>query len=88
MSLWLSQLHKPSLINFLYDNDCCIEKVLIIDLLQRGLKAVNVSGGKLGTAETTKCFASDPAQLKSAREDIKELLETNFCHPILVNTFH
>ncbi|CDP10929.1 unnamed protein product [Coffea canephora] len=32
----------------------------------------------------TKCFASDPEQLKSAREDIKELLKTKFCHPILV----
>nr|GEW10654.1 hypothetical protein [Tanacetum cinerariifolium] len=51
---------------------------------KRGLKTVNVSGGKLGTAVTTKCFASDPAQLKSAREDIKELLKTTFCHPILV----
>ncbi|KAJ3701750.1 hypothetical protein LUZ61_005455 [Rhynchospora tenuis] len=28
--------------------------------------------------------ASDPAQLKSAKEDIKELLKTKFCHPILV----
>nr|XP_019708503.1 probable L-ascorbate peroxidase 6, chloroplastic/mitochondrial isoform X3 [Elaeis guineensis] len=30
------------------------------------------------------CSASDPAQLKSAREDIRELLKTTFCHPILV----
>lgn len=28
--------------------------------------------------------ASDAAQLKSAREDIKELLRTKYCHPILV----
>ncbi|XP_059280454.1 probable L-ascorbate peroxidase 6, chloroplastic/mitochondrial isoform X1 [Lycium ferocissimum] len=34
---------------------------------------------------TLKCAAaSDPVQLKSAREDIKELLNTTFCHPILV----
>lgn len=33
---------------------------------------------------STKCAASDPAQLKSAREDIKELLKTKFCHPIMV----
>ncbi|KAM7511092.1 hypothetical protein LguiB_009967 [Lonicera macranthoides] len=33
---------------------------------------------------TTKCFASDADQLKSAREDIKELLKAKFCHPILV----
>ncbi|KAJ8447893.1 hypothetical protein Cgig2_012028 [Carnegiea gigantea] len=31
----------------------------------------------------TKCFASDPEQLKNAREDIKELLKTTFCHPIM-----
>lgn len=31
-----------------------------------------------------KSLASDPDQLKSAREDIKELLSTKFCHPILV----
>ncbi|XP_020111716.1 probable L-ascorbate peroxidase 6, chloroplastic isoform X1 [Ananas comosus] len=30
------------------------------------------------------CAASDAAQLRSAREDIKELLNTTFCHPILV----
>ncbi|XP_019704327.1 probable L-ascorbate peroxidase 6, chloroplastic/mitochondrial [Elaeis guineensis] len=30
------------------------------------------------------CSASDPDQLKSAREDIRELLKTTFCHPILV----
>lgn len=28
--------------------------------------------------------ASDPAQLKNAKEDIKELLKTKFCYPILV----
>ncbi|XP_010538991.1 PREDICTED: L-ascorbate peroxidase S, chloroplastic/mitochondrial isoform X2 [Tarenaya hassleriana] len=36
------------------------------------------------SAATTKCATSDPDQLKSAREDIKELLKTKFCHPILV----
>ncbi|KAK4433708.1 L-ascorbate peroxidase T, chloroplastic [Sesamum alatum] len=36
------------------------------------------------TASSPKCFASDPEQLKVAREDIKELLKTKFCHPILV----
>eukprot|EP00262_Sarcandra_glabra_P000694 TRINITY_DN1081_c0_g1_i1.p1 TRINITY_DN1081_c0_g1~~TRINITY_DN1081_c0_g1_i1.p1 ORF type:complete len:393 (-),score=72.24 TRINITY_DN1081_c0_g1_i1:595-1707(-) len=30
------------------------------------------------------CFASDPDQLKSAREDVRELLKTTFCHPILI----
>ncbi|GAB4862087.1 Probable L-ascorbate peroxidase 7, chloroplastic [Ancistrocladus abbreviatus] len=33
---------------------------------------------------TVTSFASDPKQLKSAREDIKELLGTKFCHPIMV----
>ncbi|XP_074279322.1 putative L-ascorbate peroxidase 6, chloroplastic/mitochondrial isoform X2 [Silene latifolia] len=33
---------------------------------------------------TTKCSASDPKQLKSAKEDIKSLLNSTFCHPILV----
>ncbi|KAG6475348.1 hypothetical protein ZIOFF_064566 [Zingiber officinale] len=30
------------------------------------------------------CAASYPDQLRAAREDIKELLKTTFCHPILV----
>jgi hypothetical protein len=29
--------------------------------------------------------ASDVAQLKSAREDIRELLKTTYCHPIMVS---
>nr|BAA19611.1 thylakoid-bound ascorbate peroxidase [Spinacia oleracea] len=36
------------------------------------------------TRFSTKCYASDPAQLKNAREDIKELLQSKFCHPIMV----
>lgn len=35
---------------------------------------------------TPKCFASDPEQLTRAREDIKEILRTKFCHPILVTS--
>ena len=30
--------------------------------------------------------ASDVAQVKAAREDIRELLRTTHCHPILVRT--
>jgi hypothetical protein len=41
---------------------------------------VRVSSGRFGT----DVFASDPDQLKSAREDIKELLRTKFCHPLTV----
>ncbi|PRQ26581.1 putative L-ascorbate peroxidase [Rosa chinensis] len=37
-----------------------------------------------GFAAAPKCAASDPEQLKLAKEDIKELLKTKFCHPILV----
>ncbi|MCI22643.1 ascorbate peroxidase, partial [Trifolium medium] len=44
---------------------------------------VRVSSGRFGTVSTPKAFASDPDQLKSAREDIKELLKTKFCHPLL-----
>ncbi|KAK4429640.1 L-ascorbate peroxidase T, chloroplastic [Sesamum alatum] len=36
------------------------------------------------TAPPPKCSASDPEQLKSAREDMKELLKTKYCHPIMV----
>ncbi|NP_001295648.1 probable L-ascorbate peroxidase 6, chloroplastic [Jatropha curcas] len=39
---------------------------------------------KTVSAMSTVTAASDPAQLKSAREDIKELLKSTFCHPILV----
>ncbi|XP_038989433.1 probable L-ascorbate peroxidase 6, chloroplastic/mitochondrial isoform X2 [Phoenix dactylifera] len=35
-------------------------------------------------SSSAMCSASDPAQLKSAREDIRGLLNTSFCHPILV----
>jgi len=41
---------------------------------------VRVSSGRFGT----DAFASDPDQLKSDREDIKELLRTKFCHPLTV----
>ncbi|RDY09519.1 L-ascorbate peroxidase T, chloroplastic, partial [Mucuna pruriens] len=45
---------------------------------------VRVSSGGFGTVTAPKSFASDPDQLKSAREDIKELLSSKFCHPILI----
>jgi L-ascorbate peroxidase len=31
-----------------------------------------------------KCFASDPDQLKAARDDIKDLLKSTYSHPIMV----
>ncbi|XP_065881461.1 probable L-ascorbate peroxidase 6, chloroplastic/mitochondrial isoform X2 [Euphorbia lathyris] len=39
---------------------------------------------QFGSSMSTVAAASDPAQLKSAKEDIKELLKSTFCHPILV----
>lgn len=53
-------------------------------LNQKRSPVVRVSERGLSSAATPKCAASDPDQLKSAREDIKELLKSNFCHPILV----
>ncbi|KAG8378253.1 hypothetical protein BUALT_Bualt08G0118400 [Buddleja alternifolia] len=44
------------------------------------------SSGRIGysTVSSPKCSVSNPEQLKGARQDIKELLKTTFCHPILV----
>lgn len=52
--------------------------------------SVRASGGGLGFSSVAapKGSASDPDQLKGAREDIKELLKSTFCHPILVSVFH
>ncbi|KAE8695634.1 L-ascorbate peroxidase S [Hibiscus syriacus] len=47
--------------------------------------AVNVSSnGGFNSVASPKCVVSDPVQLKSAREDIKQLLKSKFCHPILI----
>ncbi|GAV71956.1 peroxidase domain-containing protein [Cephalotus follicularis] len=51
---------------------------------RRSWSSVNVRSGSYSTAVTPKCAASNPDQLKSAKEDIKQLLKTKFCHPILV----
>ncbi|KAF5955039.1 hypothetical protein HYC85_007895 [Camellia sinensis] len=51
--------------------------------LRQRRSAVHVAASSFGTVASPKCFVSDPDQLKSAREDIKELLNTKFCHPIL-----
>ncbi|KAI8551017.1 hypothetical protein RHMOL_Rhmol06G0152100 [Rhododendron molle] len=40
--------------------------------------------GSYNTVASPKGFASDPDQLKAARDDIKDLLKTTFCHPIMV----
>ena len=57
--------------------------LLFVRFQKRSLGYVLSSRGFAG-ASAPKCAASDLAQLKSAREDIKELLNTTFCHPILV----
>ncbi|XP_071723024.1 L-ascorbate peroxidase S, chloroplastic/mitochondrial-like, partial [Rutidosis leptorrhynchoides] len=49
----------------------------------RRLSTVNVTG-KSYRYSTVASAKFDPNQLKSAREDIKQLLRTKFCHPILV----
>ncbi|MBA0777303.1 hypothetical protein Gotri_005344, partial [Gossypium trilobum] len=57
---------------------------LLISLPTRR-SAVNVSSSRgFGTVASPKCAASNPDQLKSAREDLKQLLNSQFCHPILV----
>ncbi|KAK7282714.1 hypothetical protein RIF29_11702 [Crotalaria pallida] len=50
-------------------------------LNQQRAGEVRVSSRGYGTISAS---ASDPDQLKNAREDIKELLKTKFCHPLLV----
>ncbi|KAI9072792.1 hypothetical protein K1719_045234 [Acacia pycnantha] len=45
---------------------------------------VRLSNGGYNTVFAPKSFASNPDQLKSAREDIRQLLKTKFCHPILI----
>ncbi|XAR62817.1 L-ascorbate peroxidase [Bertholletia excelsa] len=53
-------------------------------ILRKTRSPVRAASGSFSTAASPKTFASDPEQLKNAREDIKELLRTKFCHPILV----
>ncbi|XP_057795737.1 probable L-ascorbate peroxidase 6, chloroplastic/mitochondrial isoform X2 [Salvia miltiorrhiza] len=55
-----------------------------IFLPQSSLRRLSTSRIGYSTVSSPKCAASDPEQLKSAREDIKELLKTKFCHPIMV----
>ncbi|XP_052202134.1 probable L-ascorbate peroxidase 6, chloroplastic/mitochondrial isoform X2 [Diospyros lotus] len=53
-------------------------------LLRQRRSAVRATAGDFTTVASPKSFASDPDQLKRAREDVKELLKTTFSHPILV----
>lgn len=40
--------------------------------------------GRADVVRTVEAIASDPGQLRAAREDIKELLRETYCHPILI----
>ncbi|VYS61999.1 unnamed protein product [Arabidopsis thaliana] len=53
-------------------------------LSQKKYRIASVNRSFNSTTAATKSSSSDPDQLKNAREDIKELLSTKFCHPILV----
>ncbi|KAE8786520.1 thylakoid-bound ascorbate peroxidase [Hordeum vulgare] len=48
-------------------------------------RACGGATGVVSRLRVLRCMAaSNAAQLKSAREDIKEILKTTYCHPILV----
>uniref|UniRef100_A0A1J3H631 L-ascorbate peroxidase n=1 Tax=Noccaea caerulescens TaxID=107243 RepID=A0A1J3H631_NOCCA len=76
--LSLSASSSPSSLSF-------TRSLVSSPLLSQKRNQVASVNRSFNSAATTKCTsASDPEQLKSAREDIKELLKTKFCHPILV----
>ncbi|XP_076911470.1 putative L-ascorbate peroxidase 6, chloroplastic/mitochondrial isoform X1 [Bidens hawaiensis] len=75
---------RPSSISFHFLSSSSSSASLRLSSNQRRSK-VRVSDGNLGAVYVTpKCFASNPDQLKNAREDIKDLLKTTFSHPIMV----
>ncbi|XP_076914569.1 putative L-ascorbate peroxidase 6, chloroplastic/mitochondrial isoform X2 [Bidens hawaiensis] len=76
----LSPAIRPSSISFHFLSSSSSSASLRLSSNQRRSK-VRVSDGNF---TTPKCFASNPDQLKSAREDIKDLLKTTFSHPIMV----
>eukprot|EP00246_Nothoceros_aenigmaticus_P000265 TRINITY_DN103_c0_g1_i2.p1 TRINITY_DN103_c0_g1~~TRINITY_DN103_c0_g1_i2.p1 ORF type:complete len:391 (-),score=80.44 TRINITY_DN103_c0_g1_i2:322-1494(-) len=52
--------------------------------LKRQVRQSSAAGAGRGGALSATSFASDPEQLKGAREEIKELLKEKSCHPILI----
>ncbi|OWM90127.1 hypothetical protein CDL15_Pgr006448 [Punica granatum] len=52
--------------------------------LQQRRRSIQVPSVSYSGIASPKCAVSTPEQLKSAKEDIKDLLKTTFCHPILV----
>ncbi|KAI4307257.1 hypothetical protein L6164_030462 [Bauhinia variegata] len=82
-----SSSRSPSLVSFtsLASLKCLRSSPRISHLfLDQSRAEVRASSGGYSTVSAPKSFASDPDQLKSAREDIKELLRTKFCHPIMI----
>ncbi|OMO94963.1 heme peroxidase, plant/fungal/bacterial [Corchorus capsularis] len=78
-----SSAASPSLISF--SSSSSLKSFGFSRLQRRSLVNVSSSSSRgFSTVASPKCAASDPDQLKSAREDIKELLKSTFCHPILV----
>lgn len=76
----------PSFAWALYCGDYLLACCSYLDFsswLKRGKKRTVHSAISSSTLSVS-CVASDPEQLRKAREDIKELLKTTFCHPILV----
>nr|XP_043638932.1 probable L-ascorbate peroxidase 6, chloroplastic/mitochondrial isoform X2 [Erigeron canadensis] len=72
---------RPSSLSFHHNHHLSSSSLKLSHQVKKKKFNVHVSGGD---SSTTKCFASNPDQLKSAKQDIKELLSTTFCHPILV----
>ncbi|KAF3447001.1 hypothetical protein FNV43_RR12181 [Rhamnella rubrinervis] len=64
----------------------CLRSSPLVSHLFLGQKRFSAcaSNRRFNSVSAPKCFASDPEQLKSAREDIRDLLNSKFCHPILV----
>ncbi|GMH00709.1 hypothetical protein Nepgr_002548 [Nepenthes gracilis] len=52
--------------------------------LPKERRSTYVAKSGFSTVSAPTCFASNHEQLKSAKEDIKELLRTTFCHPIMI----
>lgn len=54
-----------------------------VALRKQARQSSSVPAGRGGALSTTS-FASDPEQLKGAREEIKQILKEKHCHPILI----
>ncbi|KAI3672783.1 hypothetical protein L6452_38883 [Arctium lappa] len=86
LSLSPTTTPRPSSLSFhsLSSSSSVAASLKCLRLSHQKRSKLHAASGNFGTVVTTKCFASDLEQLKSAREDIKDVLKTTFCHPILV----